>query len=241
MRRACLAIVLAGCAARAPRLPDAHAPGLVVAFEEHVRDGDTTRVALAIDGTVLTEGERAVHLPTLAEGEHTIHVLVAKRFRCGLGPSPSGRLVIRASRTFIVDSRPKAEVVVTLDEGSIVKPMHERLRAHFRASGDGITEADGCDFGPSVSVEGCDLPASAEPRLPLAGGQVRVLGEVLRPGSFEAWSAPTVAHAICRAGGKTVFASLRVVVRRADRIFRARFEEHVEPGDVVVVQPICGG
>jgi protein involved in polysaccharide export with SLBB domain len=76
-----------------------------------------------------------------------------------------------------------------------------------------------------------------------------VLGEVARPGTLSVDAAPTLGQALCQAGGATVFASRRVVVRRkydptrivATPVARTDEDYPLQAGDQITVEPICGG
>jgi hypothetical protein len=236
-----------GCA-RSPA-PHTSAPledGLAIAVETHVREIDHERVLLAVDGEVQTG--RVLRFAALPSGEHTIQARIDASFACGLGTEPRGMVTVKTARTFILDDRPAAHVVLALEERSMTRPIQERLATRWTVRGSGISEADGCDFGPSVTVSGCDLPEPprANDAMSRREGEVLVLGEVKKPGRMTSWSVPTLAHAVCRAGGATVFASRRARVRRDRRSFIASWQEEearvaLEPGDVVFVEPICAG
>jgi len=98
------------------------------------------RIAIALDGALLTDDRRAspprvlARYPSLPRGEHTLSVRVVVSRPCALLGAARETVELRASRTFVLDGRAAAIEVRVLEDPTLA-PEEGNLRVLFRQHG----------------------------------------------------------------------------------------------------------
>ncbi len=130
-------------------------PGFTARVETKFRTLEAPRITLAIDGE-LVEGSSA-HYAHVPPGIHTVQVRLDADLPCGLFDNERGHLILRDSQSY--DVRGNALVEVRMFERSVTHPPKTLVATQWSFAGDRAIGAEGCNFGPEVTFEGCNTPA----------------------------------------------------------------------------------